>query len=111
MTAVVVLCTCPDPSTAEELARALITQGLAACVNLLPRITSIYRWQGEVEQAEEQLLVIKTQTDVYPQLEELIVQRHPYQVPEIVALPIVQGLPAYLAWLTDALSPSSVSSP
>lgn len=96
-----VLCTCPDHALAERLARSLVEARLAACVNVLPRLESIYRWQGQVETAEEWLLLIKARAADYPALERHIRDLHPYQVPEVIALPIVQGLAAYLAWIDD----------
>lgn len=95
----IVFCTCPDKDTAENIARLLVESGLAACVNILPNITSIYRWQGQLERAEELLLVIKTRQDAYSALESMIKQHHPYQVPEIIAVSIENGLPDYLHWI------------
>lgn len=95
----IVFCTCPDRDTAENIARLLVESGLAACVNILPNITSIYRWQGQLERAEELLLVIKTRQDAYSVLESTIKQHHPYQVPEIIAVSIESGLPDYLHWI------------
>ena len=94
-----VLNTCPDQETAKKLAKLLVEQKLAACVSLTAPLTSIYRWEGQVEQAEEIQLLIKTQRDCYPALEAAIQANHPYTVPEIIALPIETGLPAYLDWL------------
>lgn len=93
------LCTCPDKPMAEKIARLLIEQQLAACVNLLPNVTSIYRWQNAIEQADEVLLLIKTRSSVYAELEQTIKTHHPYEVPEIIALNIEQGLPDYLQWI------------
>lgn len=97
----VVFCTCPDRETARTIAAALVERQVAACVNLLPGVTSVYRWQGAVEQAEETLLLIKTTRDRYPDLEADIRARHPYEVPEIIAVPIDRGLPEYLRWIGD----------
>jgi len=96
-----VLCTCPDPNTARDLADTLVTQRHAACVNILPGLTSVYGWQGRVETAVEHLLVIKTQADRYDALESCIRQHHPYEVPEIVAIPIERGSRDYLNWIAD----------
>src|SRR6476469_7500857 len=93
--------TLPDEATASTLAHALVEQRLAACVQLLPGVRSVYRWQGVVEEAQEVLLVIKTVAARYPALEEAIRMAHPYAVPEIVAVPAVRGLPAYLQWVND----------
>jgi periplasmic divalent cation tolerance protein len=95
----VVLCTCPDPATAELLAAGLVENGLAACVNILPEIRSIYRWQNEVQQETETLLVMKTSRETYPQLESWLIDHHPYDVPEVLALPIDRGAPDYLDWV------------
>jgi periplasmic divalent cation tolerance protein len=96
-----VLCTCPDAETARSIAAALVERECAACVNILPGVTSVYRWQGQVEQADEWLLLIKTTRDRYADLEHEIRARHPYEVPEIIAVPIDQGLPDYLRWIAD----------
>ena len=98
---ILVLCTFPDLGKARETATALIESQLAACVNLIPAVESIYRWQGAVESAVEVPLLIKTTAAAYPALEAAIRERHPYDVPEIIALPITAGLPAYLNWLAD----------
>ena len=92
-------CTCPDDRTARDLAAALVERRLAACVNVLPGIRSIYRWQGEVQEEGEALLVVKTGRAAYPALESWLAEAHPYDVPEIIALPVEQGLPAYLDWV------------
>lgn len=95
----VVLCNCPDPAVATAIAEAVVGAGLAACVNQLPPCRSVYRWQGAVETAEEIPLLIKTTASRYAALQEAIRVRHPYEVPEIIALPVAAGLPAYLDWL------------
>ncbi len=97
-----VLCTCPDAETARSIAVALVERRSAACVNILPGVTSVYRWQGAVEQTDEWLLLIKTTRDRYPDLEHDIRSRHPYEVPEIIAVPIDPGLPDYLRWVADS---------
>jgi periplasmic divalent cation tolerance protein len=97
-------CTCPDAACTEAIARALVERGLAACVGRLPGLTSVYRWQGKVETAAEHLLLIKTDAEHYPRLEAAIRELHPYEVPEIVAVPITEGLSSYLAWLQQNLS-------
>lgn len=106
--AMVVLCTVPaavgpGQRTAEDLARQLVEDGVAACVNVLPGVRSWFRWQGAVDVAEEQLLVIKCPAAGVPALQARIVALHPYQVPEVLALPVAAGLPAYLHWLTEAV--------
>jgi periplasmic divalent cation tolerance protein len=92
---------------AERIARALVERRLAACVNVVPGVTSIYRWKGEVCRDEERLLVIKTRADRLEALREALVGFHPYEVPELVALPIAAGHAPYLAWLDESVSPSS----
>ena len=99
MEPLLVITNCPDEETANAIALALVEAKLAACVNILPRVQSIYRWQGVVESAAEIPLLIKSTAANYPVLEAAIRQRHPYELPEIIALPITQGLPAYLNWL------------
>lgn len=94
-----VLTNCPDEETANAIALAVVEAGLAACVNILPRVQSIYRWQGKIESATEIPLLIKSTAALYPALQAAIVQHHPYDVPEIIALPITRGLPAYLNWV------------
>lgn len=103
-TALVCLCTCPSLEVARELAHAVVDARLAACVNVLPGVTSVYRWEGEVREDAEVLLCVKTTEAAYPQLEEMLARRHPYELPEIVAVPVTTGLPRYLSWLRDAVS-------
>lgn len=95
----IILCTCPDKATAEKIARLLVTGKLAACVNILPGITSIYLWQEQIESAQEQLLLIKANKTVYQAIETTIKDHHPYELPEIIAVPIKNGLPEYLRWI------------
>ncbi|MBU3695257.1 divalent-cation tolerance protein CutA [Dechloromonas sp.] len=97
--ALLVIANCPDEACANRIALAVVEGGLAACVNLLPRVQSVYRWQGAIESASEVPLLIKTTAGRYAELEAAIRALHPYDVPEIIALPIAQGLPAYLDWL------------
>lgn len=99
MEPLLVLTNSVDVASAEKLARALVESGAAACVNLLPACRSIYRWQGAVETAAEIPLLIKTTRAAYPRVEEIVRAQHPYDVPELIALSITQGLPAYLEWL------------
>jgi periplasmic divalent cation tolerance protein len=99
-----IFCTCPDHSTASKLATDLVTAKLAACINILPAITSIYSWQGQIETTAEVLLMIKSDTKHYAALETLILQLHPYQVPEIIAISIDQGFPDYLHWINICLT-------
>lgn len=101
--ALVVLTTVERAEDGARLARLLVEQELAGCVQILPPMTSIYRWQGRVEEASEVLLLIKTTRAVYARLEAALKQHHPYQTPEIIALPIAAGSAEYLAWLTAAV--------
>ena len=101
----IVLCSCPDPDTAARIARQLLETRLAACVNLVPGLTSLYHWQGTLESAQETLLLIKTTEACYPSLETLILKHHPYELPEILAIPIEQGLSAYLEWVRQCVKP------
>lgn len=96
-----VLVTCPG-DVAAGLAEALVEQRLAACVNALPALRSVYRWQGRVERAEETLLIAKTTRRRYAELETAVRKLHPYEVPEIVAVELAAGLPAYLQWVGDS---------
>lgn len=95
----VVLITAPSEEVALKIARALVEERLAACVNLVPGLTSVYRWQGEVVEDKEVLLIVKTTTFAFPKLKERVLSLHPYTVPEIIALPIAEGHGPYLAWL------------
>lgn len=94
-----VLTNLPDAPSAEALAKALVSARLAACVNVLAPCRSVYRWQGEVESAQEVPLLIKTTATRYAALEAAIRARHPYELPEIIAVPIAHGLPDYLNWV------------
>lgn len=96
-----VLSTCPDPQTADALASALVGERLAACVNVLPGVTSTYRWKGEVARDEEVLLLIKTTADRQEALVERLHALHPYELPEAVAVEADGGLAAYLAWVAE----------
>lgn len=98
-----VLCTCPDRETAEEIATKLIDAGLAACVNVLPGITSIYRWQGKIERSQEALLLIKTSRSRLDELQQALVALHPYDVPEVIALGVEQGHQPYLEWVEQCM--------
>ena len=101
--ALVVITTTETKEDAERLAHLLVERELAACVQLLPQITSIYRWQGKVEQASESLLLIKTTRQAYPRLEAAIKESHSYQTPEIIALPVEAGTNDYLNWLMASI--------
>lgn len=101
----IVLTNCPDTEVADRLARTLVEQRLAACVNRLPAVNSVYRWQGAVERAIEVPLLIKSTRERLPEIQEVVRALHPYEVPEIVAIPVVAGLPAYLRWVVDETQP------
>lgn len=96
---IVALSTCGSFEEARAIAEALVGAQLAACVNIVPGVTSIYRWKGVVEQASELLLVIKSTAELMPQLIGKLRELHSYQTPELIALPIAGGLPDYLAWI------------
>ena len=99
MSILLVLTNLPDRETAERLAGALIEQRVAACVNILAPCRSVYRWKGAVQREEEHPVLIKTTAERYPALEAAIRAAHPYELPEIIAVPIERGLPAFLAWV------------
>lgn len=105
----IVLTNCPDAEVADRLARTLVEQKLAACVNRLPAVNSVYRWQGSVERAVEVPLLIKSTRERLAEIQEVIRALHPYEVPEIVAIPVVAGLPAYLRWVVDETQPPLVA--
>jgi periplasmic divalent cation tolerance protein len=100
---IVVLCTCGSADEARRIAGEVIGQHLAACVNLLPAVRSIYYWKDAVEDAEETLMIIKSARPLFDRLRTAIVRLHSYDVPEIIALPIVDGGASYLAWMDKAL--------
>jgi len=99
MPSLLVFTNLPDRAAAERLAGALVEKRVAACVNILAPCRSVYRWKGEVQQDEEHPLLIKTTDERYAELEAAIRAGHPYELPEIIAVPIERGLPAYLAWV------------
>lgn len=106
MQPLLVLTNLPDAHSAETLARLLIEQGLAACVNILAPCRSIYRWQGKLEDAAEVPLLIKTTAGRYGELETTIRKHHPHELPEIIAVDIERGLPEYLSWLATETTPT-----
>ena len=103
----VVLVTCPTGRPAATLAGALVERRLAACVNIVPTVTSIFRWQGKIDRAREALLVVKTTTRGFEALRRAVLDLHPYESPEIIALPINQAHEPYLAWVRSNVSASS----
>ena len=101
---IVVLSTCASPEEAERIARALVEKRLAACVNVLPGNRSVYRWKGAVEDASEVLLVIKSSRALFAQLRGELEKLHSYEVPEVIALPVVDGSERYLGWMDRELA-------
>jgi periplasmic divalent cation tolerance protein len=97
--ALLVLTTLPDRSVAEELAKELLAARLAACIHIGAPVRSLYHWRGQIETADETPLAIKTRAELFPKLQAAILSRHPYELPEIVAVPISDALPAYLEWI------------
>lgn len=95
----------PDADSAHSLARHLVEQRLVACANVLAPCQSVYRWRGAIEQASEVPLLLKSTVEAYPRLESEIRARHPSELPEIVAVPVAHGLPAYLAWVAAETTP------
>src|ERR1039457_6701120 len=100
---IVVLTTCAVESDAEHLARALVDGGLAACVNVVPGVRSFYQWKGETQSSEEFLLIVKTSRDLFGALRAEMEKLHPYELPELLALPVVAGAEDYLRWLQSNL--------
>jgi periplasmic divalent cation tolerance protein len=100
---IVVLSTCASLEEAEKLARALVEQRLAACVNIIPGMTSVYRWQGNLETAAECLLLIKSSSHRFEELRAALEKEHSYELPEIIALPVLDGAANYLNWIDQNL--------
>ena len=99
----IALCTVPDETTAGQIANALVSEKLAACVNIIPSVVSVYRWKDAVEHGQELLLLIKTSASVWPLLETRILELHPYELPEIIAVPIHSGQTDYIQWIKNNL--------
>jgi periplasmic divalent cation tolerance protein len=97
----IVLCTCPERETGLTIAEHLVDRSLAACVNLVGGVTSVYRWEGQTESAQEVLLVIKTRDRRFAEVQQAILELHPYELPEIVAVSVENGLPGYLNWIVQ----------
>lgn len=104
---IVVFSTCSGAEEAEKLARALVEERLAACVSIVPGLQSIYRWRGQIESSSEHLLMIKTRRDLMPSLRAAFERLHSYEVPELLALSVIDGAPAYLEWLDRELAQKS----
>jgi periplasmic divalent cation tolerance protein len=100
---IVILSTCATEEEAERLARALLDAHLAGCVNVVPRMRSFYRWKGRIEDSAECLLIVKSSRALFPALRAALENAHSYDVPEILALPILDGAPNYLNWLQENL--------
>ena len=100
-----VFSTCPDVQTAQRIAERLVGQRLAACVNILPAGRSIYEWQGSLQIDAEVVLLVKTTRAALPQLQAALSEEHPYELPELIAVPIVDGSKAYLKWLDAQIGP------
>ena len=99
-----VLCTCPDEETGNRIAETLVVERLAACVNRLPGLLSIYQWQGKLERDTETLLLLKTTNARFDALRARLRALHPYDLPEIIAIPVTRGLPEYLRWVSTCTS-------
>jgi periplasmic divalent cation tolerance protein len=105
MSRVVVLVTCPAGRSASRIARSLVEEKLAACVNIVPRVASVFAWKGKVERASESLLVIKTRRSLFDRLSRRVRELHSYAVPEVIAVPVTEGLRDYLRWLDGETRP------
>jgi periplasmic divalent cation tolerance protein len=100
---VVVLVTCPSRGVARRLATAVVRQRLAACANLIPQIDSTFWWQGKIDRCRETLLLIKTTSKALPRLRRIILRLHPYDLPEVIALPVAAGHRPYLQWVAASV--------
>lgn len=100
---IMVLITAPDKDSAHQIAEMLVSHNLAACVNIVPGITSFYRWQGKIQNDDELLLIVKTRTDEFDRLSRTVAAMHPYDLPEIIAINITDGLRGYLKWIDTEL--------
>jgi len=99
----VVLVTAPSEAAALDIGRKVVDERLAACVNVVPGITSIYHWQGQREETAEALLLIKTRPEGYAALQRRVLELHPYSVPEVLGLPVAEGAPAYVQWVRESV--------
>jgi len=98
-----ILCACPETFSAQQLAKTVLDEQLAACVQMIPGVESMYRWLGVIERSKETLLLLKTSKTCWPALRDRLAELHPYEVPEILAFDIADGLPAYLDWVKSEL--------
>jgi len=101
-----ILSTCPDLEAAERLASRLVEEGLVACVNIVPQVRSIYSWRGRLERTDECLLIMKSAAVRFAAIEARVRALHTYELPELIAVPISEGLPEYLQWVSDTASAS-----
>ena len=101
---ILILSTCPDLSGAKRIARLLVESGVSACVNIIPNVASVYRWKGLVECQEECLLIIKSRDECFPAVRDKILEQHPYELPEVIAVPVIDGFDKYLRWIDNALN-------
>jgi periplasmic divalent cation tolerance protein len=108
MPALIVFCSCPV-AVADGLAHALVESRVAACVTLLPQARSVYRWQGEIERCDEVQLLIKTTRERWPALRAAVLEQHPYELPELIAVEVAAGLDRYLDWIGESTSPAPAS--
>lgn len=99
--AIIILCTVPNQEVAENIANMLVEHKIAACINIVPNLISIYIWKGEICRDQELLCIIKTRAELFEKVERTIKDIHPYEVPEIIALPIIKGHAPYLSWIRD----------
>ncbi|OYT25504.1 MAG: cytochrome C biogenesis protein CcdA [Thermoprotei archaeon ex4572_64] len=102
-TYIIILITTPDRENAEKIARTLISRKLAACINIVNDVSSIFLWKGSVEETKENLLIIKSRLDVLDEVIDEVKKIHPYEVPEVIAIPIIYGLKKYLEWIDEVL--------
>jgi len=100
---ILVLTTAGSDEEAHNIARALVERRLAACVNIVPRVTSVYRWLGAIEEAEEWLLIVKTTLEAFERVRDAIKELHSYDLPECISIPIEEGNPAYLKWISESV--------
>jgi periplasmic divalent cation tolerance protein len=103
MEEILLLCTVDTMDNGKALSQKLVEERLAACVNMVPSVSSVFSWEGEVHNETEQLLIIKSREDLFEKLEKVIVDNHPYKIPEIIALPVVKGYSPYMKWFNKSL--------
>jgi periplasmic divalent cation tolerance protein len=103
---ILVFCTVPDEKSALLISRTIVEEQLGACSSVIPGIESLYSWKSTIQQEQEFLLIIKTRSDLFDKLQEKILKIHPYEVPEIIAFPIIKGNPEYLKWIDENVKKS-----